>query len=60
MAVSNHAFFLDDPAEYRKLLAASVLCDWILATLPVVFMWNIQMRTRLKVGICFLMGMGYL
>ncbi|KAF6224620.1 hypothetical protein HO173_012963 [Letharia columbiana] len=37
----------------------SVLCDWILATLPIVFMWNLQMRVRVKVGICALMGMGY-
>ncbi len=40
--------------------AVSALCDWILATLPVVFVWNIQMKTRVKVGICVLMGMGYL
>lgn len=39
--------------------AASVLCDWVLATLPIVFMWNIQMRIRVKVGICVLMGLGY-
>ena len=39
--------------------AASALCDWILASLPIVFMWNIQMRVRIKVGICLLMGLGY-
>ena len=42
------------------ITAASVLCDWTLATLPIVFMWNIQMRLRLKFGICALMGLGYL
>ncbi len=42
------------------LSAVSALCDWILATLPVVFVWNMQMTTRVKVGICVLMGMGYL
>ena len=48
----------------RKLLmsseAASVLCDWTLATLPIAFMWNIQMSIRIKVGICVLMSMGFL
>lgn len=39
--------------------AGSVLCDWILATMPIVFMWNIRMRIRVKVGICLLMGLGY-
>lgn len=38
---------------------ASVLCDWILATLPIVFMWNVQMRFTVKIGICILMGLGY-
>ena len=46
------------PAD--SLLAVSALCDWTLATLPIVFMWNLQMRPRVKVGICVLMGMGYL
>ena len=44
----------------KVLPGASVLLDWILATLPIVFMWNLQMRVRVKVGICALMGMGYL
>lgn len=44
----------------ETLPAASVFCDWTLATLPIVFMWNVQMRVRVKVGICVLMGLGYL
>lgn len=39
--------------------AVSTLCDWTLATLPIVFMWNVQMEARVKVGVCVLMGMGY-
>ena len=47
--------------SFAKVLAGvSVLCDWILATLPIVFLWNLQMKVRVKVGICALMGMGYL
>ncbi|CAD6567800.1 MAG: hypothetical protein ASARMPRED_001148 [Alectoria sarmentosa] len=39
--------------------AVSVFCDWALASLPIVFMWNLQMSIKLKVGICVLMGMGF-
>lgn len=41
-------------------IAVAVLCDWTLASLPIVFMWNLQMSVKLKAGICFLMGMGFL
>ena len=47
-------------AKTKYRLAASVFCDWLLATLPIVFMWNVQMKVKTKVGICVLMGMGYL
>lgn len=40
--------------------AVAVFCDWALASLPIVFMWNLQMSLRLKAGICVLMGMGFL
>lgn len=39
--------------------AISAFCDWVLATLPIVFLWNIQMSSRIKAGICCLMGMGF-
>ena len=39
--------------------AVSVFCDWVLATLPIVFLWNVQMSLRIKAGICCLMGMGF-
>ena len=40
--------------------AANALTDLTLAFLPTVFMWDVQMNTRTKVGICILMGMGVL
>ena len=40
--------------------AANALADFILAFLPTVFMWDVQMKIRTKVGICILMGMGVL
>lgn len=51
---------IHDRGEINRLVGASVLSDWILASLPIVFMWNLQMTIRNKVGICILMGMGYL
>ena len=41
-------------------IAVAVLCDWTLASLPIVFLWNLQMSTKLKAGICILMSMGFL
>lgn len=43
-----------------RSLAVAVFCDWALASLPIVFMWNLQMSLRLKAGVCVLMGMGFL
>lgn len=40
--------------------AISILSDWALASLPIVFMWNIQMSIKTKVGITALMGAGFL
>ena len=54
-----NSFTLDFSAKASPS-AASVTCDWILATLPIVFLWNLQMKVRVKMGICALMGMGYL
>lgn len=39
--------------------AVSVFCDWLLATLPIVFLWNVQISSRIKAGICCLMGIGF-
>ena len=38
----------------------SVICDWVLASLPTLCLWKVQMRPRLKAGICVLMAMGFL
>ncbi len=40
--------------------AANALSDFILASLPTVFMWDVQMNIQRKAGICILMGMGLL
>ena len=40
--------------------AISILSDWTLASLPIVFIWNIQMSIKIKVGIITLMGAGFL
>lgn len=40
--------------------AANAIADFILAFLPIIFLWDVQMNVRTKVGICILMGMGVL
>ncbi len=40
--------------------AANALADFVLASLPIFFMWDVQMNIKTKVGICILMGMGFL
>lgn len=37
----------------------SAISDWILSSLPILCMWKVQMRPRLKAGICVLMAMGF-
>ena len=41
-------------------IAAAVCCDWALASLPIVFMWGMQMSIKKKLGICILMSLGFL
>lgn len=41
-------------------IAFAVSCDWALASLPIIFMWRMQMSIKTKLGICTLMGMGFL
>lgn len=36
----------------------SAFCDLILALYPVVFFWKVRLNTRVKVGLCVLMGLG--
>ena len=40
--------------------AVSVFCDFVLAFLPIVFLWNIHIKAHIKLGICVLMGLGFL
>ena len=41
-------------------IAVAVSCDWALASLPTVFMWEMQMSIKKKLGICTLMSLGFL
>lgn len=40
--------------------AVAVFCDWVLALLPIAFLWDIQMKLKFKISICVLMGLGIL
>ena len=37
----------------------SVVIDWILASLPIVFLWDMQVSRKAKIGVCVLMSMGF-
>ena len=55
--------FLHICAEKGMLIlniAFAVSCDWVLASLPIVFMWRMQMSIKTKLGICTLMSLGFL
>ncbi|KAL8739161.1 MAG: hypothetical protein Q9181_000190 [Wetmoreana brouardii] len=39
--------------------AVSAFCDFALAFLPVVLLWNVQIKKHVKIGICILMGLGF-
>ena len=55
LVVENRSWF--DANEDK---AISAICDFTLSTLPIFCLWNIQIRMRAKIGICMLMGMGFL
>ncbi|KAF4960302.1 hypothetical protein FSARC_10499 [Fusarium sarcochroum] len=38
--------------------AVSILTDWILAILPCILLWNIQMKPRVKLPVMFMLGLG--
>ena len=54
----GHRKLIHNHADNDK--AANAIADLILAFLPIVFLWEVQMNIRTKVGICILMGMGVL
>ncbi|KAL8782736.1 MAG: hypothetical protein Q9213_005160 [Squamulea squamosa] len=44
-------------ALYSGIMA--VIQDWLLATIPIAMLWNMQISAQKKFGICALMGLGY-
>lgn len=36
----------------------SIISDFMLALFPIVLLWKVQIATRIKAGLCFLMGLG--
>ncbi|OXV05604.1 hypothetical protein Egran_06628 [Elaphomyces granulatus] len=38
----------------------SALCDFILALYPITFLWELQLKRSVKIGLCMLMGLGIL
>ncbi|KAL9053727.1 MAG: hypothetical protein Q9162_004601 [Coniocarpon cinnabarinum] len=40
--------------------AVAIVCDFGFALLPILFMWNIQMKTTIKIGVGAIMSLGVL
>ena len=38
----------------------SIISDFVLALLPIVIFWKVQIELRIKAGLCFLMSLGLL
>ncbi len=45
--------------ELMNVIAIASATDFILSTIPVLFLWNIQIKMRVKVGIAGLMMLGF-
>ena len=65
--VANSYYQGGQPSDFAlletKLIfhkAASAFSDLLLAMLPIVFLWDIQITFKVKIGICCLMGLGVL
>ncbi|KAL9626889.1 MAG: hypothetical protein Q9204_006960, partial [Flavoplaca sp. TL-2023a] len=44
-------------ALYSGIMSVSM--DWLLASIPIAMLWNMQISTKKKFGICTLMSLGY-
>lgn len=42
----------------QYIAVACVFCDLVLALLPVVFLWSVQISRKTKFGVTLLMGLG--
>jgi len=38
--------------------AMNIITDWTCAIMPVFILWDLQMRRKLKISVCFIMGLG--
>ena len=47
-------------SDHKRLSVLSVISDLVLAALPIIFLRNLQIGLRTKIGLCLLMGLGVL
>ncbi|KAL1965503.1 hypothetical protein VTN77DRAFT_5759 [Rasamsonia byssochlamydoides] len=38
--------------------AINIVTDWVCALMPIFILWNVQMRRKLKISVCLILGMG--
>lgn len=39
-------------------IVISVVSDFAFASFPILLLWNVQIKLKKKIGLCFLMGFG--
>ena len=47
-------------SDHKRLSVLSVISDLVLAALPIIFLRNLQIGLRTKIGLCLLMALGVL
>lgn len=59
-AASEFASLLSCTNNADKFIVFAVITDFLCSGLPIVFLWNVQIKGRTKVALCLLMSMGLL
>lgn len=42
-----------------RVIVIAAITDFILSTLPIMFLWNIRIHKKVKLGICGVMALGF-
>lgn len=58
----TRVYVLENGLHIKKKLtdiAIAAVTDFVLSVLPILFLWNIKLPKRVKVGICGIMALGF-
>lgn len=57
--IGNFTALLDCDLSLTDAVAIAGATDFILSTIPVIFLWNIQIKLQVKLGIAGIMMLGF-